>query len=128
MEEQIFTPRYPTNHYLKLALGVLPAIAFLAFIAMTGRMNTLVLLGTLASVAVAYLLCMHHIKHIRFGEHLVVVRTLLRDRYFSYQEFSPHIPGTIVTPRGRIVYGGWKNCPAFTELLSQCEQHGCFKA
>jgi hypothetical protein len=64
MDKQIFTPRYPVNHYLKLALGLLPAMLFLAFIAMTGRLTTLVLLGALASVSLGYLLCMHHIKHI----------------------------------------------------------------
>jgi hypothetical protein len=59
---------------------------------------------------------------------LEVLRTLLRDRYFSYQEFSPHTPGTIVTARGRIVYGGWKNAAALREVLSPLERHGCFKA
>ena len=124
MEDLHFDPVYPARHYLVLFVGVVPGLIGLAVCATLGLGRQAVIVSIVLTLGLPMVLRASHVKRVVFGENLIVVRQLFRDRYFNYTEFTRVEPHRVFTKRGILRIGGWVNRESFLDVLRAMRDRG----
>jgi hypothetical protein len=124
MEDLHFDPVYPARHYVVLFVGLLPGLVGLAACLTLGLGRQAVLVSIVLTFALPMILRASHVKRVVFGEHLIVIRQLFRDRYLNYTELKRVETHRIVTVRGDLAIGVWLNRESFLDVLRAMRDRG----
>lgn len=124
MEDQHFDPVYPFGHYVLILVSVLPGVLGLALCVALALSRQAVMVSVVLTLGFPLILRARHVKRVVFGENLIVVRQLFRDRYYNYTEFTHVGPNRVLTTRGEIRIGDWVNRRAFLDALRAMHQRG----
>ena len=118
----VFEPVYRPVHYLLPALVYLTGAVVLLQLFLAGW-SLSALAGTGVLVLFLPLLAgVGHIRQIVFGECLVVVRGVLRDRYYNYSDFS-----VLAGDGSRFPCAAhWRNREAFICSIAEMRAQGVF--
>ncbi len=124
MEDRFFDPVYPASHYVMLLVAALPGLVGIVASAALGLGREVTIVSLVGAVLLPVCLRIGHVRRVVFGADLVVVRSLLRDRYFNYQQLQRVEPNRVLTPRGPVQFGNWVNRRGFLDILWALRDQG----
>lgn len=124
MEDRFFDPEYPASHYVMLLIATLPGLLGIVASVALGLGREITIVSLVIAVLLPLLLRTGHIRRVVFGSDLVVVRSLLHDRYFNYQELQRVESDRVLTPRKPIHFGNWVNRRSFLDMLWALRDQG----
>jgi hypothetical protein len=124
MDEIHFEPAYGGAHYVAVLGSLVPGAAALVHSLARGADARGFTISVLLLVVLPLAAQARHVRRVVFGSNLIVVRYLLRDRFYNYHEILRVSRGAVHTVRGTIPIGSWKNRDAFVQTLVELRDRG----
>jgi hypothetical protein len=125
-QDRVFDPTYAPRRYALVALALVPGAGVFAFVMASHLSGPALSLAGLLLVVPPLAFWTRLVRRVVFGEHLVVFRHLLIDRYLKYTELHRIREDGLETARGFVGATEWTNRKAFYELLADLHAEGRF--
>jgi hypothetical protein len=124
LQDRVFEPRYPRLRSVVAGVSLLPGAVLLAVVLAMHVAGPMLSLAGLLVILPPLVLRAQLLRRVVFGEHLVVFRYLLTDRYVKYAELYRIRKDGIDTAHGFVRFAVWTNRKAFLELLTDLRDAG----
>lgn len=113
-----FEPLYEIVHFAKIAGSYMPGAAMVVAAHFMGYGNGSIIVIVAIALFSPVFFRIRHIRSIVFGSSMVVIRSVLQDRYVKYTDFDAmlvhHDP----------LLAGWKNRTAFDQSIEEMRDRG----